>query len=120
MVLVQNKYKNTLVGVLRTDITSIKHSSPSFYVTLRTKVIGNLFPQKTDSAVLFLFVDIYLHCIKFKTSGEKYVCGICCRFLSQRALLKLFAKIHFTKYCMNEHNCHGHGYIIQLIHLMAQ
>ena len=28
MVLVQNKYKNTLVGVLRTQITLVTHSSP--------------------------------------------------------------------------------------------
>ena len=32
MVLVQNKYKNTLVGVLRTQITFVTHSSPSCYV----------------------------------------------------------------------------------------
>ena len=55
MVLVQNKYKNTLVGVLRTQITFVTHSSPSCYVTLRTQVIrlnsGNLGPQKTDSGV---------------------------------------------------------------------
>ena len=55
MVLVQNKYKNTLVGVLRTQITFVAHSSPSCYVTLRTQVIrlnsGNLGPQKTDSGV---------------------------------------------------------------------
>ena len=43
MVLVQNKYKNTLVGVLRTEITFITHSSPC-YVTLRTQVI-RLIPQ---------------------------------------------------------------------------
>ena len=29
MVLVQNEYNNTLVGVLRTKITFITHSSPS-------------------------------------------------------------------------------------------
>ena len=34
--LVQNKYKNTIVGVLRTQITFVTHSSPSCYVTLRT------------------------------------------------------------------------------------
>ena len=55
MVLVQNKYKNTLVGVRRTQITFVTHSSPSCYVTLRTQVIwlnsGNLGPQKTDSGV---------------------------------------------------------------------
>ena len=58
MVLVQNKYKNTLVGVLRTQITFITHSSPSCYVTLRTQVIrlnsGNLGPQKTDSGVFII------------------------------------------------------------------
>ena len=58
MVLVQNKYKNTLVGVLRTQITFVTHSSPSCYVTLRTRVIrlnsGNLSPQKTDSGVFII------------------------------------------------------------------
>ena len=58
MVLVQNKYKNTLVGVLRTQITFVTHSSPSCYVTLRTQVIrlnsGNLGPQKTDSGVFII------------------------------------------------------------------
>ena len=58
MVLVQNKYKNTLVGVLRTQITFVMHSSPSCYVTLRTQVIklhsGNLGPQKTDSGVFII------------------------------------------------------------------
>ena len=58
MVLVQNKYKNTLVGVLRTQITFATHSSPSCYVTLRTQVIrlnsGNLDPQKTDSGVFII------------------------------------------------------------------
>ena len=63
MVLVQNKYKNTLVGVLRTQITFVTHSSPSCYVTLRTQVIrlnsGNLGPQKTDSGVfIIIFVDV--------------------------------------------------------------
>ena len=58
MVLVQNKYKNTLVGVLRTQITSVTHSSPSCYVTLRTQVkrlnSGNLSPQKTDKGVFII------------------------------------------------------------------
>ena len=58
MVLVQNKYKNNLVGVLRTQITFVTHSSPSCYVTLRTQVIrlnsGNLSPQKTDSGVFII------------------------------------------------------------------
>ena len=64
MVLVQNKYKNTLVGVLRTQITFVTHSSPSCscHVTLRTQVIrltsGNLSPQKTDSGV-FIIVSKY-------------------------------------------------------------
>ena len=49
MVLVQNKYKNTLVGVLRTQITFVMHSSPSCYVTLRTQVI------RLNSGVLLLF-----------------------------------------------------------------
>ena len=58
MVLVQNKCKNTRVGVLRTQITFVTHSSPSCYVTLRTQVIrltsGNLSPQKTDSGVFII------------------------------------------------------------------
>ena len=62
MVLVQNKYKNNLVGVLRTQITFVTHSSHSCYVTLRTQVIrltsGNLSPQKTDSGV-FIIVSKY-------------------------------------------------------------
>ena len=53
MVLVQNKYKNTLVSV-----TFVTHSSPSCYVTLRTPVIrlnsGNLGPQKTNSGVFII------------------------------------------------------------------
>ena len=55
---VQNKYKNTLVCDLRTQITFVTHSSPSCYVTLRTQVIrlnsGNLSPQKTESGVLII------------------------------------------------------------------
>ena len=58
MVLVQNRYKNTLVGVLRTQITFVTHSSPSCYVTLCTQVIrlnsSNLSPQKTDSGVYII------------------------------------------------------------------
>ena len=64
MVLVQNKYKNTLVGVLRTLTTFITHSSPSCYVTLRTQAIrlnsGNLGPQKTDSGI-FIIAYPYTH-----------------------------------------------------------
>ena len=63
MVLVQNKYINTLIGVLRTQITFVTHSSPWCYVTLRTRVIrlnsGNLNPQKTDSGV-FIIVSLYV------------------------------------------------------------
>ena len=40
MVLAQNEYKNTLVGVLRTKTTFVTHSSPSCYVTLRTQTIS--------------------------------------------------------------------------------
>ena len=58
MVLVQNKYKNTLLGVLRTQITFLMHSSPSFYVTLCTQVIrlnsGNVGPQKITSGVFII------------------------------------------------------------------
>ena len=39
MVVVQNNYKNTLVAVRRIQTTFVTHSSPSCYVTLRTKVI---------------------------------------------------------------------------------
>ena len=60
MVLVQNEYKNTFVGVLRTQITFVTHSSPSCYVTLRTQVIrlnsGNLNSQKTDSGVFIIIL----------------------------------------------------------------
>ena len=65
MVLVQNKYKNNLVGVLRTQITFVTHSSPSCYVTLRTQVIrlnsGNLSPQKTDSGVVIIVSTFCKH-----------------------------------------------------------
>ena len=58
MVLVHNKYKNTLVGVLRTQIAFVTHSSPSCYVALCTQVIrlnsGNLGPQKIDSGVFII------------------------------------------------------------------
>ena len=64
MVLVQNRYKNTLVGVLRTQITFVTHSSPSCYITLRTQVIrlnsGNPSPQKTDSVFLLLYSEIHM------------------------------------------------------------
>ena len=60
MVLVQNKYENTLFGVLRTQITFVTHSSPSCYVTLRTQVIrlnsGNPSPQKKPTRV---FLSLY-------------------------------------------------------------
>ena len=53
MVLVQNECKNTLVCV-----TFVTHSSPSCYVTLRTRVIrlnsGNLSPHETDSDVFII------------------------------------------------------------------
>ena len=58
MVLVQNKYTNTLVGVQRTQITFGTHSSHSCYVTIRIQVTrlnsGNLGPQKTDSGVFII------------------------------------------------------------------
>ena len=51
MILVQNKYKNTLVGVLRTQIT------------LCTQVIrrnsGNLGPQKTDLSIFIIIIHIF-------------------------------------------------------------
>ena len=40
MVLVQNEYKNTLVGVLRTQITFVTHSSPSCYEGLAQDRVG--------------------------------------------------------------------------------
>ena len=59
MVLVQNKYKNTLVGVLKTEITFVMQSSPLCCITLRTQVIrlnsGNLDPQKTTQVFLLLY-----------------------------------------------------------------
>ena len=57
MIAVQNKFKNTLVGVLRTQITFVTRSSPSCYVTLRTSIMlnsGNLGPKKTDSGVFII------------------------------------------------------------------
>ena len=69
MVLVQNKYKNTCVGVRRTQITFVTHSSPSCYVTLHTHVIrlnsGNLGPQKTDSGVFIISSVPILVFLKF-------------------------------------------------------
>ena len=69
MVLVQNKYKNTLVGVLRTQITFVTHSTPSCYVTLRTQVIrlnsGNLSPQKTDSGVFIIISSLAEKSVSF-------------------------------------------------------
>ena len=52
--LAQNKYKNTLVGVLRTNITFNTHSSPSCYVTLRTQVIWVLRKPTRVSLILKL------------------------------------------------------------------
>ena len=53
MVLVQNKCKKTLVGVLRTQTT---------FVTLRTQVIrlnsGNLGPQKTNEGVFIIILAL--------------------------------------------------------------
>ena len=56
MVLVQNKYKNTLVGVLRTQITFVTHSSPSIRLNS-----GNLSPQKTDSGVFIILSKMFGH-----------------------------------------------------------
>ena len=88
MVLVQNKYKNTLVGVLRTQITFVTHSSPSCYVTLRTQVIrlnsGNLSPQKTDS-------DVFIILSQTKNQSEnRFVCAdSCCDKKSDPSLLTI-------------------------------
>ena len=43
VVLEQNKHKNTLVGVMRTNITLVTHSSPSSYV--------NYTPHSGDKAL---------------------------------------------------------------------
>ena len=73
MVLVQNKYKNTLVGVLRTHITFVMHSSPLYYVTLRTQVIrlnsGILGPQKTRSGVFILVPRCVASVWDYRRSG---------------------------------------------------
>ena len=70
MVLVQNKYKNTLVGVLKTTV--ITHSSPSCYITLCSQVVrlnsGNLGPQKTTSGFFYDYthiqsVDAFFMCL---------------------------------------------------------
>ena len=63
MVLVQNRYKNTLV---------VTHSSPSCYVTLRTQVTrlnsGNLNPQKTYSIWGKVNIGVGVHlCIFFNS-----------------------------------------------------
>ena len=47
MVLVQDKYINTHVGVLRTKITFVTHFNS-----------GNLGPQKTDSGVFIIIYSI--------------------------------------------------------------
>ena len=80
MVLLQNKYKNTLIGVLRTQITFVTHSSLSCYVTLRTQVIrlnsGNLGPQKTDPVFSLFYQSESAHTdrlfIADKTSDLHY------------------------------------------------
>ena len=78
MVLVQNKYKNTLVGVLRTQITFVRQSSSSCYVTLRTQVIrlnlGNLGPQKTDLGV-FIILSQDQHFLTYISSSNRP--GLC-------------------------------------------
>ena len=77
MVLVQNEYKNTLVGVLRTHITFVTHSSPSCYVTLRTQVIrlnsGNLSPQKTDLGFFIIISSLAEKSVSFLNA-----INICC------------------------------------------
>ena len=74
MVLVQNKYKSTLVGVLRAQMTFVTHSSPSCYVTLRTQVnSGNLGPQKPTRVFLLLYCQFLLS-IAFKPRDKKIPC----------------------------------------------
>ena len=85
MVLVQNKYKNSLVGVLGTKITFVSHSSPSCYVTLRTQVIrlnsGNLSPQKTNSGVFIILLGTPQKLKNIKVNGSivsfTYICVWC-------------------------------------------
>ena len=83
MVLVQNKYKNTLVGVLRTHITFVTHSSPLCYVTLRTQVMrlnsGYLSPQETDSY-------IYRMCVRVKYTVSSFSKDFMELFFSQLVL----------------------------------
>ena len=87
MVLVQNKYKNTLVGVLITQITFITHSSHSCYVTLHIQVIrinsGNLSPQKTNSGFIIIlycyqiitFEMIFVHhCTHIQVPKSLFTC----------------------------------------------
>ena len=62
MVLVQNKYKKTLVGVLRTQTTFCVLRTQTTFVTLRTQVIrlnsGNLGPQKTNEGVFIIILAL--------------------------------------------------------------
>ena len=97
MVLVQNKYKNTFVGVRRTQITFVTHSSPSYYVTLRTQVIrlnsGNLGPQKTDSGVLIIMsiernVNAFLKTYNF----------VICLFVKSTLAIKLIGTYNLVPY----------------------
>ena len=99
MVLVQNKYKNTLVGVLRTQITFVTHSSPSCYVTLRTQVIrlnsGNLGLQTTDSGV-FINVNI-------TSCRDMYI-----TILQNRSLLKHMGQGRHRENCCTHSFCWHH------------
>ena len=84
MVLVHNKYKNSLVGVLGTQITFVSHSSPSCYVTLRTHVIrlnsGNLSPQNTDSGV---FIIVFISTMeKHMLANQNEVRTACWEYLN--------------------------------------
>ena len=66
MVVVQNKYKNILVGVLRTQITFVTHSP--------RLISGNLGPQKTDLGVFIIMVMYLLYRICFNhDSSDKQV-----------------------------------------------
>ena len=77
MVVVQNKYENTLVGVLRTKITFVMHSSPLCYVILHTRVTNKALTQailvlrKSNRALLQTKTDIFLSSIHpFQTDGS--------------------------------------------------
>ena len=99
MVLVQNRYKNTLACVLRTQITFVMHSSPSCYVALRTQVIrlnsGNLGPQKTDSGVCINY-HINKNIGKRKIFKHIFISNLFCFFPGKSSLTIQFVENQFV------------------------